>query len=153
MVRPGIPNPEEKVRLLHGLPICSGDVMVAYLAFTQGERVRFSSGTPNCYRGAERLSAGLKSRRGRIVTSTWHRLNSSAVGQTCLLQRRWTEFDSLTNYQFKRLRSCWKWYWFSKPVVAGSNPASLASYSPATGCGLAPTKRDGQVRLLSGEPG
>ena len=39
-----------------------------------------------------------------------------------------------------------------KPVVAGSNPVSLASYSLATGCGLAPTKRDGQVRLLSGEP-
>ena len=47
MVRRGIPNPDEKVRLLHGLPVSSGDVMVAYLAFNQGERVRFSSGTPD----------------------------------------------------------------------------------------------------------
>ena len=47
MVRLGIPNPEEKLRLLHGSPVSSGDVTVAYLPFKQGERVRFSSGTPN----------------------------------------------------------------------------------------------------------
>ena len=32
MVRLGIPNPEEWVRLPHGLPICSSDVLSAFQA-------------------------------------------------------------------------------------------------------------------------